>query len=113
MTQELTDTQRIKASITLWRWMAAKKGRWKGDWPGWKKYKTQRFYCFLCTRFHEEQYPICQNCPLLKEDMSCVGLRSLYSGWSNAYNINGDTCIPARRVYNALRRALRKAENEI
>ena len=59
-----TNKLALERSIRLWTWMAEANNRYKGKWPGWKRFKNRpRHYCFLCE-LHYNQYEECPDCPV-------------------------------------------------
>ncbi len=109
----MTKIEALRRSVRLWRWLSSKKGRRKFEW--FNKYYPNEIVpdagCYLCHLYDTDPNYHCENCPLFIE-LPCKGVYlekqtpfEMWFRYSDLYS--------ARLIYNALRRALRKAEKEL
>lgn len=101
--------QAIKDSIKLWRWLKDHPGERKNAYFGiHPEIRVPMLQCFLCEHYHRP--PACPECPLSDIGVPCFNEGKSKSDWASWF-IRRDKP-SATKIYNALRRALRKAENE-
>jgi len=108
----------IKEAIHQWRWLLNNPGKVKYHYfDTYPEVAYGRYGCSLCTWYNDTtggkkiahpSDPVCPRCPL-----SQVGLDCHYPNDNEWHRWNfGDKSLAARNIYNGLRRALRRAENE-
>lgn len=68
----LSRKRAIELCIELWTWLA-ETGKFKKDWPGWKKY-TALHYCWFCEYSEQKADNLCDECPLGGDYMECNNL---------------------------------------
>ena len=80
---KLSRKKAIELCIELWEWLA-KTGKFKGEWPEWKKYGEVDGYCWFCE-YVEQRGGGCMFCPLMKKlGFGCGQIDCFYSKWEDA-----------------------------
>ena len=82
----LTKRKAIELSIELWTW-CAETGRDKKKWPGWKKYPSNYWDCFLCE-YDSNHDGGCQSCPYMQRYKGCFNGDTPYKNWDKANDYN-------------------------
>lgn len=99
----LTKKKALEITKELWEWLAETGEDYKGEWPGWKKYKAYgnskrsgRFdsHCGLCEYARRKSHvDTCSYCPLYGKwvagdsESNCLESDSPFSLWEQAEDI--------------------------
>lgn len=95
----------------LWFWLADNPGKWKGQWPGWKKHLlpglgSQCFPCEYITEYYNSDVSCQDGCPLDWPDGECLPVpmttESIYREWKKADLGSNHRALMADLIANVL-----------
>ena len=78
---KLTKKKALDIAIELWEWMVDNPGRYKHQWPGWKKYGEMECDCPFCEYDDKHPFETRCNCPLKEKYDSCF--LSAFGKWDH------------------------------